>query len=81
MTIKAIAWVYFVLIALISSKACILILNTFWFICGLQNILEDRDITSSEMNGDENAMRFGQIMPILLLSSILLVFREAYDGK
>ena len=32
------------------------------------------------MDGNENAMSFGQIVPILLLSSIVLVFREAYDG-
>ena len=43
-------------------------------------IIEDLAIPSSDMNGDENAMTFGQIVPILLLSSVLLVFREAYDG-
>lgn len=32
------------------------------------------------MDGDENAMSFGQIVPILLLSSIVLLFLEAYDG-
>ena len=34
-----------------------------------------------DMDGTENAMTFGQIVPILLLSSTLLVAREAYDGS
>ncbi|KAL8824217.1 MAG: hypothetical protein Q9191_005210 [Dirinaria sp. TL-2023a] len=31
------------------------------------------------MDGDENAMSFGQIVPILLLSSTIFVSREAYE--
>lgn len=80
MFVSTIGWVYFALIALIGSNICSLALNIFWFAYSLWGIIGDRDIPSSEMNGNENAMSFGQITPILLLSSIVLVFREAFDG-
>lgn len=79
-TVRGISWTYFALIALIDSQTCSIVLDNFWFGYGLWGIIEDRQIPSSEMDGNENAMTFGQIMPILLLSSSVLVFREAYDG-
>lgn len=33
------------------------------------------------MEGNENDMTFGQLVPLLLLSSTLVTFKEAYDGK
>lgn len=81
MFVSTIGWVYFALIALIGSNICSLALNIFWFAYSLWGIIGDRDIPPSEMNGNENAMSFGQIVPILLLSSIVLVFREAYDDQ
>ncbi len=80
LVVRAISTTYFSGRYILDSQTCDLALNTFWFAYSLWSIIEDRDIPSSDMNGDENAMTFGQIMPILLLSSILLVFREAYDG-
>lgn len=80
MAVSTISWMYFALVALIGSRTCNLALDTFWFAYSLWGIIEDRAIPTSEMNGNENAMSFGQIVPILLLSSIVLVFREAYDG-
>ena len=78
--INTISGIYFLLMALIVSNTCGLILDINWFVFGLEGIMEDRNIPPSQINGNENAMTFGQIMPILLLSSIVLVFREAYDG-
>lgn len=80
MFVSTITWVYFALIALIGSNTCNLALDIFWLAYSLWSIIGDREIPQSEMNGNENAMTFGQIVPILLLSSIVLVFREAYDG-
>ena len=84
LSIMIIQWIilaYLALMALIGSRTCDLILNAIWFLLGLLSIIEDRDIPSSKMDGDENAMTFGQIIPILLLSSLVLVFLEAYNGK
>ena len=78
--VSTISWIYFALIALVDSPALILIIDTVWFAYGLWSLIKDREIPASLMDGNENAMSFGQIMPILLLSSIVLVFREAYDG-
>ena len=80
MFLSTISWMYFSLMALTCSMTCGLALDTFWFAYSLWGILDDRAIPPSEMNGNENAMSFGQIVPILLLSSTALVFREAYDG-
>ena len=79
-SVQGISWTYFALIALFTSRTYRIALDIFWFGFGLWGIIKDRKIPSSEMDGNENAMTFGQIVPILLLSSSLLVFREAYDG-
>ena len=78
--VSSISWIYFALVALVDSPALILVTDAIWFAYGLWSLIEDRNIPPSLMDGNENAMTFGQIMPILLLSSIVLVFREAYDG-
>ena len=78
--VRGVGWVYFALIALITSQVSNLLLDTFWFAYSLWSIIEDRMIPSSDIDGDENAMTFGQIVPILPLSSLVLVLREAYDG-
>ena len=80
LVVRVVNWTHFALVTLIDSQTIDFVQNTFWFAYGLWGIIEDRKIPSSDMIGDENAMTFGQIMPILLLSSIVLVFREAYDG-
>ena len=78
--VAGISCTYFALMALISSNICNLALDIFWFAYSLWSIIEDRDIPSWDMNGNENVMTFGQIMPILLLSSLVLVFWEEYAG-
>jgi len=51
------------------------------FIYGLVGLFQDRNIPREKMDSDENLMTFGQIVPILLLSSTILVAREAYEGE
>ena len=80
MFVNTISWMYFSLMALTGSMTCGLAIDTFWFAYSLWSIMEDRAIPPSDMNGNENAMSFGQIVPILLLSSTALVFMEAYVG-
>ena len=78
--VRVVSWTHFALLTLIGSQTIDFVNATFWFAFGLWSIIHDRNIPSSDMVGDENAMTFGQIMPILLLFSLVLVFREAYDG-
>ena len=73
-------WIYLLLGAVVASKACNLAVDSALFGYSVRCLVNDRAIPASEMDGNENAMSFGQIVPILLLSSILLVGREAYDG-
>ena len=70
-----------VLAAIFASRVMRLLLNIGWFVYGLYNVIHDRNIPTSEMNGTESEMSFGQITPILLLSSTVFVLREAYDGE
>ena len=80
LVVRVFSWTHFTLVTLIGSRIIDFVNNTFWFAFGLWAVIEDRNIPSSDMVGDENATTFGQIMPILLLFSLVLVFREAYDG-
>lgn len=73
--------VHLTLIVLSESSIIDLSLDLFWFSFSLCNLVEDRDIPSPEMGGTENKITFGQIIPILLLSSTIFVIREAYEGK
>lgn len=47
----------------------------------LYNLLHSRNIARLDMDGNENQLTFGQIVPIFLLMSTLVTFKEAYDGK
>ena len=52
-----------------------------WFGLGLASVFKDKNIPRTEMDGNENAKTFGQIVPILVLGSTIFVAREAYEGK
>ena len=77
-TIRA---MHFGLAALLGSRCTDLAVNIFWFSYGLWGLIEDRNIPQSLMDGNENIMSFGQIVPILLISSTVFVFWELYNGK
>lgn len=63
------------------SQCISTIFDVLWFSLGLHWILTDRTIPASEIDGNENELTFGQIVPILLLSSTILTMREAYDDE
>lgn len=67
--------------ALLGSTTCSLLFGVGWFTYLLWGLISDRDIPPSQLNGDENEWGFGQIVPVLLLSSIILTFRELYIGE
>ena len=73
--------VHLTLVVLLSSQLLLTLGDVFWFVYSLYGLIGDRDIPPSDMNGSENSMSFGQIVPILLLSSTIFVAKEAYDGK
>ena len=71
----------FVIVTETSRSAIVThLFNIFWFAYSLWGIIGDRSIPVSEVDGSEETMGFGQIVPILLLSSTIFVFREAYDS-
>lgn len=57
------------------------VVDIIWFILGIHWIRLDRETPDGVTDTNENELGFGQIVPILLLSSIILTLREAYDGK
>ena len=57
------------------------ILGLLWAAYSLWCLWLDRNIPPSEMDGNENDMTFGQLVPILLSNSTLITYKEAYDGK
>ena len=74
-------FLYKLVAALNDSRWFNMIFCLAWFGLGLAGVFRDRGIPRWDMDGSENAMTFGQIVPILLLSSTLFVAREAYDGN
>ena len=73
--------VYKLVAALIGSRTVSFALDLFWFGYGVWDIKGDRDSAAHQMDGSENSFTFGQIMPLLLLSSTIFVFKETYEGE
>lgn len=69
------------LVALITARRTTYVQDIFWLAYSLQGLVGDRTIPASEMDGTENVMSFGQIVPMLLLTSTVFVFGEAYVGE
>ena len=80
MCLKCYTFLYKLLASLNDSRWFNLMFCLAWFGYGLVSVFSDRNIPGWDMDGSENAMTFGQLVPILLLSSTFLVAREAYDG-
>ncbi|KAI4161377.1 MAG: hypothetical protein LQ342_004929 [Letrouitia transgressa] len=72
--------IYLIFAAILGSLSISLYYDIIWFSLGLVGILYSRDIVEGNMDGNENQLSFGQIVPILLCSSILLTFKEVYIG-
>ena len=73
--------VYIFVAVLWRSSTVTFILDLFWFIYGIWGVQRDRSSAAAQMDGSENLFTFGQIMPLLLLSSTIFVFKETYEGE
>ena len=73
--------VYISVAALLGSRTVSFALDLFWFGYGVWSLNSDREIVAKQMDGSENTLTFGQIMPLLLLSSMVFVFKEIYEGE
>ncbi|KAI4202519.1 MAG: hypothetical protein LQ350_002462 [Teloschistes chrysophthalmus] len=72
---------YLAIAAILGSLTMSLYYDIAWFVLGLIGILETRQIPGSDMDGDENKLTFGQIVPVLLLASIVLTFKGVYTEQ
>ncbi|KAL8760376.1 MAG: hypothetical protein Q9184_003368 [Pyrenodesmia sp. 2 TL-2023] len=63
---------YLAIAAILGSLTISLYYDIAWFSIGLTGIMETRRIPGRDMDGDENKLSFGQIVPVLLLASIVL---------
>jgi len=75
------SFTYMLITSIFASRWTNLLLCVGAFIYGLVGLFQDRNIPKEQMEGDENLMSFGQIVPILILCSTILVAREAYEGE
>ncbi|KAL8676356.1 MAG: hypothetical protein Q9186_007115 [Xanthomendoza sp. 1 TL-2023] len=71
---------YSAIATFLGSLTFTLVFDVAWFAFGVYGIVSDRAISRSDMDGDENEWGFGQVVPVLLLSSILLTFTDLYTG-
>ncbi|KAI4269693.1 MAG: hypothetical protein L6R38_007377 [Xanthoria sp. 2 TBL-2021] len=71
---------YLAVAAILGSLTISLYYDIAWFALGLKSILQIRQFAVLNMDGDENELSFGQIIPVLLLASIVLTFKEVYSG-
>lgn len=71
---------YLAIVATLGSLTISLYYDIIWFALGFFGILKNRQVPASEMDGNENQLSFGQIVPVLLLASIILTFKEVYSG-
>ncbi len=72
---------YKLVASLLTSLAISSCVDLVWFAFGVWNLKSDRDIAADQMNGSENVLTFGQIIPLLFLSSNILIFKELYEGE
>ncbi|KAL9604593.1 MAG: hypothetical protein Q9179_001786 [Wetmoreana sp. 5 TL-2023] len=59
----------------------LLIIGIAILIAGYLHLFNDRAIPVEDIEGNEDAWGFGQIVPVLLLSSIILTFIELYTEQ
>ncbi|KAI4221717.1 MAG: hypothetical protein L6R36_006700 [Xanthoria steineri] len=72
---------YLAVAAILGSLTISLYYDIVWFAVGLTSMLLIRQFPTANMDGDENELSFGQIIPVLLLASIVLTFKEVYSEQ
>ena len=73
--------IYISVAALLGSRTVSYALDLFWFAYGVWSLKSDRSAAGKQMDGSENLLTFGQMIPLLLLSSTVFVFKETYEGE
>ncbi|KAL8694908.1 MAG: hypothetical protein Q9224_003486 [Gallowayella concinna] len=79
-TISCVRRCYSAIAVFSGSLTVSLVFNLGRFGFSIYLVMWDRAIPRSEMDGDENEWVFGQVVPVLLLGSILLTFEGIYSG-
>ncbi|KAL8756781.1 MAG: hypothetical protein Q9199_002705 [Rusavskia elegans] len=74
-------WGFVALTAIVGSTTVSLCVDIAVSAIGVWGIIDDRNIPKSQMDGNENAWGFGQLIQVLLLSSILLTFKDSYSKQ
>ena len=69
-----------VLVIFDDSLTMAWLINLPWIAAGLYWLILDRSVNPRDVNGNENDMGFGQLIPIFLLASTVFVFQEALNG-
>lgn len=73
--------VYLLLITLTDSTWASLVYSAGFFVYGTLAIWRTRASPPADMEGNENELTFGQIIPLCMLASIIVVFKQAFEGK
>ena len=71
---------YIGFVTILVSLTASFMLDIVWFALGVWDVISDRNIDLDKMDENENAWGFGQIVPVLLLFSIILTFKELYES-
>ena len=72
---------YFWWAEVLTSRCIVYVFDLAWFGYGVANIIANRQIPASQMDGNESVVTLGQVLPMLLLCSTTFVFWEACEGK
>lgn len=73
--------IYLALAAILGSLTISLYYDIIWCTLGMISIIANRKIPGNNIDGDEDKLSFGQIVPMLLLASIILTLKEVYTGR
>ena len=77
----SVRFIFVSLVIILGSSYFTLCFDDMFFGLAIWGILGDRNIPKWDMIGNENEFGFGQIVPLLLLASNILTFRDIYIGK
>lgn len=81
MVLQAIISIWIIVDVISTSTTQMLCFNVFWLIYSSYSLFIDRKISSDQMEGSENEWGFGQVVPLLLLSSTVMLFKELYTDQ
>jgi len=80
-TLLIIRYLYSGCITLGDSQWANLFFSVVFFSYGVLEIFKTRIVPSTNMDGNENGLTFGQIVPLCMLLSIIVGSKEAFEGE